>query len=72
MDVERYIIAILLLLFGIAAVGWGRYGPRYRAAISRKHNIRYLDVEMSVFYQIAFWLIVVPLFILQTLNWILS
>ncbi len=62
------ILNILLLLVGISTVIGGLYGLVYRYVVSKKHGIRYLDVEMSIKYQVLFWILIIPLFILQTIK----
>lgn len=61
------ILNVILLVFSISAVIWGVYGFIYRYVVSKKHDIRYLDVEMSTAYQILFWVIIIPMFILSTI-----
>ena len=59
---------VLLLFFSISAVLWGLWGFAYRFYISRKERTNFLYVETPALYQVLFWVIVIPLFILMTWN----
>ncbi len=61
------ILNVILLIFSISAVVWGLYGFVYRGVISKKYKIRYLEVEMPALYEILFWVIIIPFFIVSTI-----
>ncbi|MGA1873208.1 MAG: hypothetical protein ACMUHY_06005 [Thermoplasmatota archaeon] len=67
-DTLETVRTVLLLIFSISAVAWGLFGFGYRFYISKRDRIGYLHVEMPVIYQMLFWFIVIPLFILFTWN----
>ncbi len=61
------ILTILLLFFSISAVLWGVYGIVFRIVRSIKDSVGFLEVETPFGYNIAFWIIVIPLIILSVL-----
>ncbi len=61
------ILTILLLFFSISAVLWGVYGIVFRIVRSRKESVGFLEIETPFWYNIAFWIIVIPFIILSVL-----
>ena len=55
---------ILHLFFSVSAVIWGVSGIVYRIVMSKKYSVRFLEVETSKLYDLAFWVIVIPFLIL--------
>lgn len=70
MDIRTYIIAPLMVIFGLAIIVWFFYGLAFRFLVSRKEGIGFLEVSMPRSYNIAMWVIAIPLVVLQFIFWI--